>query len=311
MCAPAASLRRSAPNFLPLHQLHQDMSTPNVVMLPNKAEALGFRRLVFDRQRAFMAMELIQLREGLFSSDALIALAQENNNRLDKVLTRDDHRLGCAFEPFFRFVTHTAWGDSVLRWTGQLPAVRAFAPGESLEKPGRSRTTETSDPIIEALKSAPRSSPDKFYDYYETQRLTGRLAGSPSARCKSKEELRQFLQPGLDAYNSMFIGFMHLLLYEIDYPYQNMDMLSDKEQDFRHFVEAVEPLPSSLLEGLDNGDPSTYSLDQLNEMRKRGQAVREKMARVHREAGNAHWARAATLTNERDKQTAKVAAKKE
>lgn len=49
-------------------------------MLPNKDETLGFRRLVLDRQRAFMAMELVHLRDQLMSSDALIALAQQNGN---------------------------------------------------------------------------------------------------------------------------------------------------------------------------------------------------------------------------------------
>lgn len=187
-------------------------------------------------------------------------------------------------------------GDSIARWTGQLPPVSAFAPDEPLS-PDPDKLPDSDDPIKEAFAAAPKPDWSKFYAYYESLRLSGRLPVKAWAELESAEELRGRAQRWLTGQDTWVIGVMHGLLLYINYPYQNLEMLGSDEQQLLPFISAVEPLPPSLsLQGLESSDPRQYSLEQLEELRKRGQAISEALVRRQREAGNAHFARAAKLS---------------
>lgn len=270
---------------------------------------MGFLRLVLDRQRAFMVMELLQLREGLMGSDAMIALVKRSDNAFPRTLmTKDDKRLVGAFEHLFSCFTHAAMGEACALWRGQLRAVSAFAPDQPLTADD-SRTVDDPDPISEALRTAPKPNWDKFIGYWEAEHAAGRLSAGPLSGCKSDEELRGRIELLLDKFNEDFLDQLHWLLFYSRYPYQNADMLRAVEPELRPLVEAVEPLPASFssLQGLDTRIPTQYSIDQLEELRKRGKAFVDAAARKRREVGNAHYTRAAKLTGAQQKQALSAA----
>lgn len=221
------------------------MSVSSFPMLPNKKEERGFNRLVLDRQRAFMVTELLELREGLMGSDALIATAKRSGNVIPRLMSSDYQHLGWAVEPFFRFVSHAGVGDSLHRWAGHLPPVKAFAPNEPLEQHGKMETSSI-NPITEALKAAPKPDWEGFLVYYEVEGANGRippLTGRDRAMWTSATELRRTMQAVLNIYNSSFIETMHLMLYDFRYPYISLECLASNEQEMRRLAEAVEPLP--------------------------------------------------------------------
>lgn len=75
-------------------------------MLPRKGRELAFREFVFDRQSAFMTLEVVRVREALMSSDALILKADANpkHDILADILTTKRELLHNLFEPFQRYV---------------------------------------------------------------------------------------------------------------------------------------------------------------------------------------------------------------
>lgn len=263
---------------------------PSITTLPNKNEKLGFRRLVMDRERAYVTMELARVRDALMGSDALIARAKANPSptMLNDVFMSDIEELWQLFQPFTRYVSDAAWACSALRWAGHLPSLVPFAPEQPVLACGCEGHANQEN-VIGVLKSTHKPDWQAFLDYAEQERAEGRILA------KSALELRTQLLLALEKLNSRFLKGISAQLVKLDFPYNDMGLL-DGEADFYHLLSQVEPLPAALAKGLDAVDPCDYSIDQLEELRIRGKALRESIARMRREQGNAFYTKAASLT---------------
>lgn len=258
-------------------------ASTGTTLLPNKSEDVGFRRLVFDRQRAFMVMELYRMREALMSSEAIIAKFQAGEDAFNTIFCNDKYKMFTVFEKFYRYIVDTAYGDAALRWAGHLPSVPAFAPGQSLFRCGcceQGGHTQTAS-MMDNFRSLDKINFSDAIDFTLTKygRGPADLETLP-ARFRLEQPLRLI--------ESEFGRMTEMLLKDMDYPYHDLEMISD-EADFYALIEEVEPLPASLADGLGAMDPLTYSMDQLEQLRLRGQALRNGITRLRRLEGNAHW----------------------
>lgn len=85
----------------------------------------------------------------------------------------------------------------------------------------------------------------------------------------------------LEKLNADFLDHIGEELIDIGYPHHDIGMLWG-EHDLYSIIDKVEPLPQDLVEALSAGDPSKFSVAQLDELRKRGKAVRELIANMRR-----------------------------
>lgn len=206
---------------------------PDVSTVPNKKEPLGFRRLLYDRQRAFMAMEIVRLRDALIGSDALVAKARINPNpdMLSEVIAQHvmsaeaptSKAFGSAddlFRPLLCYAGDAAYGDAALRWSGCLPAVATFAHRQAL-LPCMCEGIEEHDQqaIINVIKTQHQPDWKGYLAYMESQRANGRIAA------KSATDLRLRLQRALKALNDGCLKAVEDQLCLFGFPYHEIGML--------------------------------------------------------------------------------------
>lgn len=265
--------------------------------LPNKESSNGFLLLALDRQYAFMLAELTAIREMMLGSDALIAKVKASpSTTLDSILAilqlpESTEHFGFTFTRLCQLVNTVAYGDALLRWGGHLPPVPPFTPSEDVRPctawPCGCGGSLPQSTLVARLKSSPKTDWQRFFDYAEQERASGRLS-APSAAT-----LRARLETALNKSNETFLSNFSKLLDTIAYPHYELSLV-DREQRFRHLLD-VEPLPADLLPGLERSSPGQYSLLQLEELRKIGKALRNSLIRRCRDEGNAYFAQAKQL----------------
>lgn len=274
---------------------------PDVDTVPNEKERLGFRRLLYDRQRSFMTMELVRVRDALIGSNALIVKARvdPNPDMLDNVIAPAMLSLNGSqgfdspdglLRLLINYVGDAAYGDSALRWSDGLPPTATFAHGQVLLAcTCEGKLDYNQDAIIDAIKSQHQLDWKPYLAYMETQRAIGRITAN------SAGELRLRLQRTLETLNDDFLEAVERQLCRSGFPYQEIGML-EVEAEIRQLVEKVEGLPEAMTNAVSVGDPFNYSVSQLEELRKRGKVVRESIVQLRREQGETLLARAASLS---------------
>lgn len=284
-------------------------------VVPIKEETYGFRRLLYDRQRAFMVLELWNLHEGMNGSDALIQRCTaitpppgvqvklfNSEVKLEDAIP-DEMVMALLIESLKSYVSAAAWGDAAQRWAGRLPQVQTFAPGEILLPCACEGKVFTQRSVIGALKGAHKPDWSAYLDWAESMRDAGKATHEPRAL------LRKRLQISLERIHDDFLRTMDKHLDRFGFPMQDSHMLSE-ETEVRKLIDAIEPLPVELRAGLDQMDPFNYSMEQLEALRASGKAAQEAVAKMRREEGNALWARSDALAGgAREKALAQAEAK--
>lgn len=252
--------------------------------LPNKKDPVGFRNLVFDRQRAFMVMEVVRVREALMGSDALIAKAKADPSAymLSQVITADKSSLRATFKHFFNIVSELGWGDASLRWSGRLAAVTPFAPNapvracfsKSCACDGKLKQTD----IIAFIKSQHKPNWQGFLDYMES------LRAASSEPDESASELRLRLQRTLDKLNNDYLKMMDAELNLRAFPHNDLIILGG-ERSFLQDVPYINPLSPANIRALSSGDPFVLSLDTLTVLRFEGRTMRDAVIHDHCKVG--------------------------
>lgn len=258
---------------------------PRPTLLPNREDECGFQALVFDRQRAFMAMEAVAMRDALLGSDVLIGKAKLNTSTdmLASVQIKDPYKdlEKDVVEPTLRHVDFAGLADACLRWASRLPPVKPFAPHheeQACHRDCHCTGKLTNKDIIGIIKAQHKPDWQPFLDFAEGQRASGRV------KDKSAQELRLHLESRLNKLNDKFFAILRDRLQIIGYPHQSILSYTD-EQALYPLVLKVKPLPPEVSADLISGDPFSYGTLQLEKLYECGKDMSHSFSSLRLEIG--------------------------
>lgn len=274
---------------LPYHHV-QDIDSASMAsssaLLPKRESETAFAELVMDRQSAFMTMEIVRIRDALLGSDALIAEAKASPgiNILADVLPDEISSFIMRNNSLFLLLpAQVAWGDACMRFSGLLPPVAPFAaeqPSLAACKKCICRGKFARKDIFSVLRAQHKPDWSAFLRYMAAQRASGQGIS------QSADEL----EAALVKLNERLLSTMESYLTQVKFPHQTLQMIRDEAQLYK-FVQTLRrpsALTNALVEALSDGDPFTYSLPHLVLLRSCGRFVREHIAQMHCQLGDAY-----------------------
>lgn len=256
-----------------------------------------FGKRLYNRQYALLVSELFALREALIGSDALVAMIKAGKGPEDLSKAIISYKTSSDLAAFWRtlyYVQDAAYGDCCLRMVGLLPQV-AEVPIV---------------PFVTALEAEPVDW-QKLWYYVERERSRGKLKGT-KAWAGTEEAVRAKLQRTLDELNENYSESSCMLAtsYTCLRPLTSLpvelvklgsdDLCGEEDALARLSDGAIDMgISQAGLEPLTNAAWITatcpYSVEHLEELQARGQAVRRWLASTCREVGNHHYQEAGRL----------------